>query len=98
MCITHGGINTGTYVREGGKVEGVQLVPVLWGLSVFRTRRTVSSSVRWSWLLTVMASTSKTCGWRDGWNESRRSGGGGVGECKERNCMVAEQRGSAPCP
>ena len=57
--------------------------PGVVGLYGCRTRRTVSSLVRRSWLLPGRASTSRRCGRWDGWNESRRLSGGGAGECKE---------------
>ena len=57
-------------------MEEVWLFRALGRLGCCRARRTVSSSVRWNWLLAARVSTSASCGRGDEDNRSRRSAGG----------------------
>lgn len=89
---TQGRINIGMYMRAGGAVECVLLFPVWRRLGGRQSRRTVSSSVWWSWLLAARVSTSEGYGRRGDENQPRKSAGGGAWEFNKRKRMVVEQR------
>ena len=88
-------------MRGGGTVEGVWLFSVLGHWRGRRTRRTVSSSVRWSWLLAARVSTSASLRAprrREYVEEVGRRGGRGV-QRKEPDGGGAEGLGTLlACP